>query len=109
MTQPRRARRTDDNQTEVVDYLRRRWGASVEVVNGVFDLLVSWGGPSYPVEVKDGSKPPSRRALTDREAKFAASYKGRVVVLERLEDVDAFAVWAIRARDAVMNMERESR
>lgn len=94
MTQPRRARRTDDNQTEIVDYLRRRWGASVEVVNGAFDLLVSWGGPSWPVEVKDGSKPPSQRKLTEREAKFEASYKGLIVVIARLDDVDEFAAWA---------------
>jgi len=66
-----RANRKDDNQDEIVGAL---WdiGASVQrlqsVKGGCPDLLVGYHGVNYLLEVKDGSKPPSRRKLTPPES-----------------------------------------
>lgn len=61
------ASQTDDNQKQVVKALRGI-GALVytmhQVGGGFPDLLVGWRGRWLPVEVKDGSKPPSARELT---------------------------------------------
>ena len=72
----RRAARRDANEKEVIAALREA-GAFVKVINdeGAFDLLVGYTGPSgfqhtLLLEVKDGAKPPSARALTPAEAKF---------------------------------------
>lgn len=72
----RRAARTDANQSEIVDALRK-CGATVQslaaVGDGVPDLLVGLAGMNLLIEVKDGSKPPSGRKLTpDQEAWHAA-------------------------------------
>src|SRR6185295_20190544 len=64
----RRAAAVDANQPSVVDTLRRA-GCVVECLHsvggGVPDLLVGRRGVVYLLEVKDGSKPPSKQALTD--------------------------------------------
>ena len=72
----RRAARRDANEKEVIAALREA-GAFVKAVNdeGLFDLIVGYIGPSGRehalfLEVKDGAKPPSARALTPAEAKF---------------------------------------
>ena len=56
----------------------REAGAYVKQINdeGLFDLLVSYRGETLLVEVKDGSKPPSARRLTDAEAKFHNEWPG---------------------------------
>ena len=63
----RRAAKLDDNQAEIVSALWRV-GATVQslaaVGNGVPDLLVGFRGRLLLLEVKDGSKAPSRRRLT---------------------------------------------
>lgn len=72
----RRAARRDANEKEVIAALREA-GAFVKVINdeGAWDLLVGYISPSgrehtLLLEVKDGAKPPSARALTPAEAKF---------------------------------------
>ena len=86
----RRAARTDANQTEIVQFLRD-CGATVVslamVGNGVPDLLVGWAGENILIEVKDGSKPPSRRTLTPDEQEFYDNWQGHVVVAESVDDV----------------------
>lgn len=79
----RRAARTDANQEAIVAALRAM-GCSVlslaAVGKGCPDLLVGFRGVNTLIEVKDGSKPPSRRALTDDEARFIAEWRGQVDV-----------------------------
>lgn len=62
----RRAARTDTNQSDIVAALKAI-GAEVTslagVGSGVPDLLVSFRGQWHLMEVKDGSRPPSQRAL----------------------------------------------
>ena len=84
----RRAGKIDANHAAIVDALRKI-GASVQSLasmgGGVPDLLVGWRGINVLFEVKDGSKPPSARALTVAEADWHAKRAGRVVVVESAE------------------------
>jgi hypothetical protein len=75
----RRAARTDATHAEVVGALRA-CGAKVRslatVGDGMYDLLVGHV-PSKRLalfEVKDGSKPPSARALTPDQVEFTAEW-----------------------------------
>ncbi len=74
----RRASRRDANERRVIDALRA-CGAYVKQINdeGAFDLLVFYRGHTLLLEVKDGDKPPSARALTPAEAKFHAEWPGQ--------------------------------
>ena len=62
----------------MIDALRA-CGAYVKQINdeGAFDLLVFYRGHTLLLEVKDGDKPPSARALTPAEAKFHAEWPGQ--------------------------------
>jgi hypothetical protein len=72
----------------------RRLGAWVLPMppNAGFDYLVGWRGHLIPVEVKDGTKPPSARKLTENEedTRNALEWRGiRYWVVLSLEDVVA--------------------
>jgi hypothetical protein len=77
--------RVDDNQALVVAALRAA-GVQVRVMSevggGFPDLLCKHRktGELLLLEVKDGAKPPSARALTPMEKKFAAIWPVHVVV-----------------------------
>jgi hypothetical protein len=62
----------------VIDALRA-CGAYVKQINdeGTFDLLCWYRGHTLLLEVKDGVKSPSARALTPAEAKFHAEWPGQ--------------------------------
>lgn len=67
----RRSARTDSNQAEIVKALRNA-GAEVyhiHTIKNYADLIVYYNNKTYTVEVKDGSKPPSSRKLTEGELK----------------------------------------
>jgi len=74
----RRASRRDFNERRVIDALKA-CGAYVKQINdaGAFDLLVYYRGYTLLLEVKDGDKSPSARALTPAEAKFHAEWPGQ--------------------------------
>ena len=74
----RRASRRDANERRVIDALKA-CGAYVKQINdaGAFDLLVYYRGRTLLLEVKDGDKPPSARALTPAEQKFHAEWPGQ--------------------------------
>lgn len=67
------ARKTDANHKSIADALRR---VGFEVVDfssmgrGVPDLWACKAGRAIWVEVKDGSKPPSARQLTEAQQHF---------------------------------------
>ena len=75
----RRAAKIDDNQTAVVETLRRV-GAKVQslgaVGKGCPDLLVMYGFRLWLLEVKDGAKPPSARALTPDQVQWHSDWAG---------------------------------
>jgi hypothetical protein len=74
----RRAARRDANERRVIDALRA-CGAYVKQINdeGLADLLVFYRGHTLILEVKDGDKPPSSRALTPAEQKFHDEWPGQ--------------------------------
>ena len=73
----RRAARRDANEGDIIKAMREA-GAYVKVINdeGLFDLLVSYRGKTLLIEIKDGSRPPSARRLTDAEQKFHDEWPG---------------------------------
>ena len=74
----RRAARRDDNENEIVLFLRE-CGAYVRAINhaGLFDLLVFYNGHTLLFEIKDGSKSASARDLTAAEQKFHDEWPGQ--------------------------------
>lgn len=86
----RYARAVDENHGAIVRALRSV-GATVQSIasvgQGTPDLLVGFRRQTYLLEVKDGSKSPSRRALTDLEGTWHAEWKGLpVLIVENVED-----------------------
>ena len=82
-------KRIDANQPEIVKALRAV-GASVqslaEVGRGVPDLLVGYRGKQHLLEVKDGSKPPSARRLTEDEQNWHDAWRGKVWVVKTVDE-----------------------
>lgn len=80
-----RIRKVDDNQRQVVEALRKL-GATVQQMHtlghGCPDLLVSYRGFTCTMEVKDGSKSPSRRVLTPDELEWHRRWQGHAFVVE---------------------------
>lgn len=85
----RRAAKTDDNQTAVVEALRRA-GCSVCILSGVGngcpDLAVGRGGVTYMLEVKDGRKPPSKQRLTADEQAWHDAWRGHAAVVHGIDE-----------------------
>lgn len=80
----RRAARTDANQEAIVAALRAVGGGVLSLAalgRGVPDLLVSFGGSLFLLELKDGSKPPSKRKLTKDQKDWIAQWPGCVAVV----------------------------
>ncbi len=85
----RRAARRDANHQEVIAAFEKM-GCTVIDVAGIpcgFDILVGYGGLCLPVEIKDGTKPPSARKLTDNEAKVHAAWTGGARLVKDLDGV----------------------
>ena len=84
--------KTDANHSQVVDALRRI-GCSVRSTaalgRGFPDLAVGYRGMNFLLEVKDGSKPPSARKLTEDEQKFLLEWRGHYAVVESANDAIA--------------------
>jgi len=84
-------RRSDDNQKEIVKFLRG-CGASVSIISslpGELDLIVGYAGVDQRVEVKDGSKCKLKRRLTEDEEMLFCMWRGRPpVVIESTDDCE---------------------
>lgn len=93
-----RACKTDDNQQEIIERFRG-WGATVKsthmVGNGFPDLVVGFQGVNLLVEVKDGSKPPSRRKLTKDQQEFHKAWGGKIYVVATKGEVDRLCLGLI--------------
>ncbi len=80
--------RTDDNHPEIVEALRKTGHSVVSLASlggGIPDLLVGRNGINCLLEVKDGSKPPSQRKLTDSESGFITDWRGQVSVVTDIQ------------------------
>lgn len=84
-----RAAKADANQSEIVKALRAA-GASVQHLHSVGagcpDLVCGYRGVNYLIEVKDGSKPPSGRALTPDQVAWHGGWRGSVSVVTSIDD-----------------------
>jgi len=82
-------RRIDANHAAIVDALRA-FGCSVQslasIGKGCPDLLWAKDGRTGVIEVKDGSKPPSARRLTEDEERWKANWHGEYMVVESIDD-----------------------
>lgn len=83
-------RRTDSNQQAIVKQLRDLH-VSVQhlhmVGDGCLDLLLGFRGSNFLVELKDPSKPPSKRKLTPDQEKFLLEWRGQAAVCETLDEI----------------------
>lgn len=86
----RTAARTDANHTEIVRAFRD-CGFSVTdtsgVGNGFPDIVVGKYGRTLPVEIKDGSKPPSKQQLTVDQLEWHATWRGSKAIVRSVDDV----------------------
>ena len=92
----RRAAKVDDNQAATVK-LFRKLGWSVLIISQLkncCDIIVSKGGRTIAVEIKDGTKPPSARKLSDGELKFKDNWAGEYALVICAEDVLALEIRA---------------
>ena len=80
---------TDANQPEIVRALRKV-GALVEDTSksgkGFPDLVVAFRGTVYLIEVKDGSKPPSKRKLTDDQVLWHEKWNGYAAIVKNIDE-----------------------
>jgi hypothetical protein len=91
----RTAARRDANERAIIKAMEAE-GAFVRQINdeGRFDLLVWHKGQTLLMEVKDGSKPPSARRLSDAEQKFHDEWPGDNL---HVVNSDAEAIVILRA------------
>jgi hypothetical protein len=86
------AAKADRNQPEIVSALRKI-GAKVipthTVGQGMPDLVVAYGGRTFLLEIKDGTKPPSARKLTPAQEEFHAAWTGEIHVVDSIEQAIA--------------------
>lgn len=87
----RRAARIDGNQPALrsqFEGLGGSWQPIPAVSGGEPDALLGWRGRNKLVEVKDPSRPPSRRRLRTKQRDWHEAWRGeKPVVVETLEDV----------------------
>jgi hypothetical protein len=80
--------RRDGNEKQLVA-LARKLGAtwcSTASTPGELDGIIGCAGIDVRVEIKDGSRPPSERALTPQEINTIESWAGRKPVVIESED-----------------------
>ena len=86
-------KRIDSNQKEIVSALRKL-GASVLIMsdlgNGAPDAAVGYKGHTYFLEIKDGSKPPSKQRLTPLEQLFFNTWRGHVCIIKSVTEAVDF-------------------
>lgn len=82
-------KRVDANQKEIVTALRAV-GASVSLTHtlgrGFPDLVVGFRGINYLMEIKDGSKPESKRKLTPDETLWHAAWAGQIAIIKNIQE-----------------------
>jgi Holliday junction resolvase len=85
-----KAARVDRNHAEIVAALRKV-GATVQSLatagRGVPDLLVGFRGTTYLLEIKDGAKAPSKKALNDEQIAWHGKWRGGPLAI--VDSVDA--------------------
>jgi len=90
----RKAARIDANQPEIVATFRKL-GATVDITSAVGDgfpdIIVNCFKISVKVEIKDGSKVPSKQKLTKAEKEHHDKCKGATVIINSIDQ----CIWLI--------------
>ena len=84
-------KRTDSNHKEILEHIRKRGATAFSthaIGKGFPDIVMGYEGRNYLIEVKDGSKPPSARKLTEAEVLFHEKWKGKVHIVNNTIEVD---------------------
>jgi hypothetical protein len=85
----RLAARVDSNQKVIVEALRK-CGASVrslaQIGDDFPDVIVGFRNLNFLLEIKDGSKPPSRRKLRPGQRVFHATWQGQIAVVTSVDE-----------------------
>jgi len=81
----------DVNQTSIEEDLKSLPGISFsdtsKLGDGFPDLVVGFRNVNYLFEIKNPDMPPSKRKLTDKEAKFQARWSGQYSVCCRTSEI----------------------
>ena len=92
--------RRDDNHKAMIETLRNL-GISVadtaQLGSGFPDCVCAYGFMTCLVEIKDGEKSPSERKLTSDEEKFHKNWRGKIFIVESIDD-------CLKVRDWLMNI-----
>ena len=86
----RRRAKVDDNQKEIVKVFRDL-GAYVlhtHQLKNCCDCIIVYNNTTVAIEIKDGSKIPSARKLTDGENEFRIGWSGAGGAWVKIETVD---------------------
>ena len=85
----RRAARVDNNQKEIVRQIRQLGYEVLRIhqLKNCFDILVGARGLNFAFEIKDPSKPPSKRKLTEGEQDFFDRWTGQVDKVETIDEI----------------------
>ena len=86
--------RKDANHPDIVGTFRQCHCSVLDTAslgNGAPDIVVACpsknGYINILIEIKDGSKPPSKRILTPDEVEFMNTWRGKYVIIESVDDV----------------------
>jgi len=105
------AAKVDDNQKNIVKILRRS-GAfvlSIAMVKNAFDLVVAYRGKVYCMEVKDGSKQPSSRKLSDGEIHAARKLEATGVTYHVVKSAEEALKTILTGEDQTDEFYREQK
>ncbi len=85
----RRAAKVDANQSVIVKTFRGMgwYVLIISQLKNCCDIIVSKGGHTIAVEIKDGTKPPSAQKLSDGEQKFRDEWQGEYALVRSIDDV----------------------
>lgn len=86
----RTAARKDANHNEIVDVFKKAGAGVLDLsqLKECCDVVVTYCGVEVMVEIKDGSKKPSARVLTEGEEKFREYWKSKGGKWAKVETVD---------------------
>lgn len=94
-----RARCLDANHGDVRDHLRAIGWSVLDLATHGMSVDVAVGKPHYAalVEIKDGTKPPSKRELTEDEKRLRDNWTGPYFLVTSCEDAESQLEAAYRA------------
>lgn len=85
----RRAAKKDANHNEVTNTFASLGYSVLDIsqLKNCCDAIVAKGNRTIAIEIKDGSKPPSQRKLSEGEKTFRDNWNGEWALIESVEDV----------------------